>query len=1310
MRSVLKRYQKRLTNLSSQNKALLLSRLSIEQFTDLHDSDFLLSKPSFEVIEQLLRRKPYVPLCDQHDARYAKVNELGRRLGRLARTARFIEEERGTHDLYVGYPFVRGRFADGTPVHGPLLFFPVRLLVYQAQWCLQSRLEEDISLNRSFALAYAHFQQTPLSDEALELNASEWSGEARVFLTRLYEWLKASPVQLNFNQALFDQHLMPFEALGPRELQEAELPGQLKLYPEAVVGIFPQSGSYLVPDYVQMLAADTPYLPLLSPPPLPTSTPQKLHEEDLLTPFALDASQEKVIRAVKQGQSVVVQGPPGSGKSQLIANLMADFAANGKRVLLVCQKKAALDVVYQRLTDTGMGAFTALIHDFRTDRPALYRQLADQIEQVEAYQAQNNSLDALLLDRQFRQVSRRVDQLVGQLDEFRAALFDESVCGRSCKELYLTSEPSRPGPLLGELYRQFRWDQPTDFEARLRLYARYLALFPPTHPWYQRHSMADTTQEDLRNLLNTLLQWPNRWAAIQHTYAELSGGGLCSGEMMEKLPILGAAYDSVQNYLLTFSNPERLLRYGQLPDTAAASLAAAQHFFEQHAEAMPWEVSPEALAALQVKLERSLEALQQWVGAVRWRLFSPDYALIKATAEAHGLRADREGLQTLLHRLQLRIEWEQLLHQTDGFDERDLATTLPRREAQAQWLHTSIEAARVVQALRSQPNWGALWQGGLSRSQSSADFLAWVGTLAEWQQTALHDYPTLQRSLTPTQLHLLFHQPHDNALAETLRRDADAMAEQDRLWRDMKAHEQAAVLLLREFWEERTETLPAEVLPALFDNQLRLAWIEHIERLFPILKTASTLSLTHSETELQEAVIEKQRLTRTRLLLNLREQTYSAWEVNRLGNRLTYRELHHQVTKKRKLWPIRKLLGQYTDEVFRLVPCWMASPEATSALFPMDAGFFDLVIYDEASQCFAESALPAAYRAKQVVVTGDSQQLPPNDLYRVRFDDPDEDESHPAHEIDALLDLALQHLPAYALSGHYRSKSLELIQFSNTHFYKNTLQLLPDFTSLAQPSPAIRYWEVPGCWEQNCNRIEAEAVVALVAAHLHEQPRASVGIVTFNSTQQQLIQDELEKAGLGNESLFVKNIENVQGDERDLIVFSVGYAPDKQGVMRMNFGSLNRAGGENRLNVAITRARERVVVVTSIRPHQLTTELAEYAGPRLLKAYLQYAWEVSEGRFVPSPRLPNAYRPDWLLKEKLLRHYPNASMTLPFADLTLHAPDARYEGLVLTDDDTYYESDSAKQPHAYLPLLLRQRGWPFRRLYSRQYWLDKRSE
>ncbi len=154
-----------------------------------------------------------------------------------------------------------------------------------------------------------------------------------------------------------------------------------------------------------------------------------LREEQILTPFAIDESQEGIIRAVKSGKSVVVQGPPGSGKSQLICNLMADFAAQGKRVLLVCQKRAALDVVHQRLKTVGMDPFVALIHDFKNDRADLYRQFATQIEQVESYRQQNYSLDAVFLERQFSQESRQIDRTVTELDAFRSALFDESESG-----------------------------------------------------------------------------------------------------------------------------------------------------------------------------------------------------------------------------------------------------------------------------------------------------------------------------------------------------------------------------------------------------------------------------------------------------------------------------------------------------------------------------------------------------------------------------------------------------------------------------------------------------------------------------------------------------------------------------------------------------------------------------------------------------------------------------------------------------------------------------------------------------------------
>jgi superfamily I DNA and/or RNA helicase len=405
---------------------------------------------------------------------------------------------------------------------------------------------------------------------------------------------------------------------------------------------------------------------------------------------------------------------------------------------------------------------------------------------------------------------------------------------------------------------------------------------------------------------------------------------------------------------------------------------------------------------------------------------------------------------------------------------------------------------------------------------------------------------------------------------------------------------------------------------------------------------------------------------------------------------------------------MRKLFTAFSDEIFRLIPCWMASPESVSAIFQMET-IFDLVIFDEASQCFAEKGIPAIYRGNQVVVTGDSQQLPPSDLYRVRFEE--ETADTPELEVDSLLDLAAHYFPQTQLNGHYRSKSLELIDFSNQHFYKNNLQLLPDLHQINQKIPAIQYIKVEGLWQDNTNQVEAEKILALVSTLTKQYSEKEIGVVTFNFKQQQLIQDLLEECALKQgknwpSSLFVKNIENVQGDERDIIIFSVGYAPDTKGKLNLQFGTLNMQGGENRLNVAVTRAREQIYIVSSILPVQLKIEDTLHKGPKLLKKYLEYALHVSEGKYVPAPKPAKDFEINRLLKDKLPVWQPDLVKELPFADLTLKEQEL-YRSLLLTDDDLYHQSLSAKEAHAYTPFLLKKMHWPFIRVYSREYWKDR---
>ena len=198
------------------------------------------------------------------------------------------------------------------------------------------------------------------------------------------------------------------------------------------------------------------------------------------------------------------------------------------------------------------------------------------------------------------------------------------------------------------------------------------------------------------------------------------------------------------------------------------------------------------------------------------------------------------------------------------------------------------------------------------------------------------------------------------------------------------------------------------------------------------------------------------------------------------------------------------------------------------------------------------------------------------------------------------------------------------------------------------------------------------------------------------------------------ENMFIKNIENVQGDEKDVIIFSIGYAPDRNNKMNMQFGSLNIEGGENRLNVAVTRAREKVYVVSSIHPTQLKVEGSKNEGPKLLKKYLEYALSISAGDLQTPPEKEISFQPEWYLKHHLISwELPELSAfilneQLPFADLSVKKFE-EYKGLIMTDDDLYYGSVSAKQAHAYWPFIMSKKSWPYTKFHSREYWLDKES-
>ncbi len=1318
MHDVLKSYLKRLTNLTSNNRSLLLLRLNQSHFIDAYDFNFLIKGGAFKIVESMIKGER-ISLCQQFDSRDEETNKASQRLKRISRAEKFVYEEKGSKDLFFGWPIVKGKLSDGSPVRCPLVFFPVELQLQNGKWLLLPRVDEGAFLNKSFLLAYSHYNNVKIEDDFIDRSLEDFDDDSTVFRTSLYQFFKDSDVELNFNQDNFQDTLQKFIEYKKDEFLTEFGDGELKLFPEAVLGLFPQSGSYLVPDYNQLL--ENPDIQDIEGF-FSSHTEEDHHqsrysflnsveEEKTFTPFKMDAHQENALKAIKKGKSIVVQGPPGTGKSQLICNLIADHIATGKKVLVVSQKRVALDVVYNRMKEKEMTPFLGLVHDFKNDRKSLFENVARQVDRIDEYRMLNNGLDAIQLERKFLQVSRRIDQITEELEEFKFALFDESECGLSVKELYLTSNQEAAAVNFKQEYTQFKFDELDQFIINLTDYAEYVEKYERSdYEWFDRRSFKNHGVSDLRTINEILDEIP----AYQDEIAERAQQIVGSKLRLEDFEAILNKRDYIVRMLGTIKDEESFEYFQHLSaysddETSALWLSNMERIIMEcyKGEGPESSVPSDQLGKFQETLQRNMDARKNVFRLIKWRLFSKDKYWIKRVLVENGLKSNKEGFNTLVERIDNRLNLE---HNLTKMREREWIIGIPETYEKVQfqtWFHVyklSIKAKLIFNSLRNFKQYFSVQNMAYEELKDKIESLFEI-----IKETPIRKERWLIY-LTESQILSVENNPEYGAvMKESLKSDFEDLCEFDKIKDELAAGEIKAI---NKLIQDAGTTDPKELVQ-IFQNSLRLAWIEHIETKYPILRSVSSKKFHKLEAELQNIVKEKLSVTNDMLLLRAREKTYVNAEHNRLNNMVTYRDLYHQTTKKRRVWPLRKLIANHHDELFDLMPCWLASPEAVSAIFPMRE-IFDLVIFDEASQCFAERGIPAMYRGRKVLIAGDSMQLRPNDLYQVRFDDESED---PDLEVDSLLELANRYLMDIQLNGHYRSRSLDLIDFSNKHFYGGKLKLLPEFEVINSKEPGIEYLKVDGIWENNINEVEADKVVNLLIDIAGSANRNDVGVVTFNARQQQHILDKIDERFMTEgitwpEGWFVKNIENVQGDEKDIIIFSTAYAPDSSGKMNMQFGSLNAVHGENRLNVAVSRARQKVIIVSSIMPQQLKVEDSKNEGPKLLRRYLEYAYQVSEGKFVPSLPGERPHNTNWYLKTQLINwvneHVESFELSeeLPFADITVKEAEL-YKALLITDDDLYFQSPSIKDVHVYTPFTLSKKHWRFLGVFSREWWSHK---
>jgi superfamily I DNA and/or RNA helicase len=1096
-------------------------------------------------------------------------------------------------------------------------------------------------------------------------------------------------------------------------------------------------------------------------------SPRPLPVEESYPIVNCDPTQASAIALARTGKHFIIQGPPGTGKSQTITNLIADFVAQGKRVLFVCEKRAAIDVVYHRLHQSGLHELCCLIHDAQDDKKEFIFDLKS------TYEAFQNTKPEQA-DRSEDQRRRLLDSLkkeLAPLERFDAAM---------------RSAPVLAGLPVHQLLRR---------AIKLRDHAPKLSAIeseqlPPFQLWHESTEQIERFCEhlDAAGHGNILAKHP-----LRRLHSRFSQLDQPLAAIHESLPRIKSQIDSVIAQMQTTDVPteccERFAKTRQMVEYASRLDFLAEH------------------ELLQVLMPKS--DLAKKLAAHRRKYSAKEQDLAKARHEAKSWRQklSQEDTNIALQqaRLQERSIWRffqpgwwrlrGLLRRSYDFTAHSVR---PAYSYVLELLQKEHQAAAEVNAIEAAAREEFSFDGPFT------DFSDRVAALADSVDKlppalrAFHRHALAAANGNAIAAELAKLQPIVNQLAAEL---DNFMADNADLsltaLRDEMRRIEGSLTEFPAFAPclKALGGLPAPVANAwrrfeLTENQLEAAiahrTIEQLLRTDPLVARFNAdvhsvhvgkLEQIHDQWHAVNAAAVRDRVCR-RFLENLRiaalphgQLTSEQKEFKTQYNR-GRRELEHEFNKTMRFRSIRDLVDGETGLVLRdLKPVWLMSPLSVSDALPL-ANAFDVVIFDEASQVTLEEAVPTIFRSKQVVVVGDEMQLPPTSFFASKQVDEEErllveDASGQEVEYDlssnSFLNHAARNLPATMLGWHYRSRTESLISFSNAAFYQGRLLTVPDVTlpaggmkeivvraldegfanvdRLLDRALSFHFLE-KGIYEQRRNTAEADYIAHLVCGLLKRESGLSIGIIAFSESQQGEIEQALQRLARDDDDfrsrleaewereqdeqfvgLLVKNLENIQGDERDVIILSVCYGHGPNGKMLMNFGPINQNGGERRLNVAFSRAKKQMAVVSSIRHHAITNDYND--GARALKNYLRYAEAVSAGDQQAGRRVLWEVNPSESTRARA------APTDVVIADMAerLRASDyevdldigesgfrcnlairrkgeSRYHLGIMVDTESYYQIDNILERDVLRPRLLRHFDWNVVQVLTKD-WFDK---
>jgi hypothetical protein len=1067
-----------------------------------------------------------------------------------------------------------------------------------------------------------------------------------------------------------------------------------------------------------------------------------------------DPTQLTAVARARSGHHFIIQGPPGTGKSQTITNLIADYVARGQRVLFVCEKRAAIDVVYHRLQQVGLHPLCCLIHDSQEDKKEFILDLKQTYEaSLDTKQGRSAKTEAQrcrLLEDMRRELSPleqyhatlraaparagvSVHQLLLRTLELRGLAPELSPRSREILPSYQLWQENRAG--LGRaksILESIQGDSVLARHPLQRLHARFVREEQPLAAVTQALARVEELLASLLAALRELALPPETWDALGKVQQLINRAGAMEG----------LARRSMVALLDPASAPTRkLAQYGH------EIAAKEQEWRRAQRHTKGWREKPsadETWTALQQA--RALEKSSfPYLWPSWWRL----RRLMRRCYEIHAHKVQPSWshvLSKLLPEQRLEAELEESQARARG----EFSFEGPYKD----FAH---EIAQLVESGIRQPAYVQEAQLCLASAEQGHERVLRLVALKPLSEQLAQELSTLvlgTEDLTFDQLHdalALVEESLDElpAFLPCLQELANLPAPLANAWRglDVSAEQLEAALVDRTL-EELSRGDPAL---ARFNGTVRAGHLQRLEQLHGEWQTANAATVRDRVCQRFLDHVRIAGLSNSQLS---EEQKNFKAPYNR-GRR----ELEHEFSKTMRYRSIRDLVAGDAGLVLQdLKPVWLMSPLSVSDTLPLEGALFDVVIFDEASQVPLEEAVPALFRARQVLVVGDEMQLPPTSFFASRQLDEEglllKDDSGREVEYDlssnSFLTHAARNLPSTLLGWHYRSRSESLISFSNAAFYQGRLRTVPDVAMLPEglqrihvqtaaegtdnvkrllDRPVSYHFLQHGVYLARRNLAEADYIAHLVRGLLARALGLSIGIIAFSEAQQDAIEQALARLAHEDDTfrarleaewereqdgqfvgLLVKNLENIQGDERDVILLSVCYGQGPTGKMLMNFGPINQQGGERRLNVAFSRAKQHMAVVASIRHEAITNDYND--GARALKNYLRYAdalsagdpdgagrvlWEINPAEETRSKAQPE----DRVIAElagRLREHGYHVDLHVGQSefrcDLAVRAAAERaYRLAILVDTEAYYQQGDVLERDVLRPRLLRRFGW-----------------